>query len=259
MLPGPDVTGIADRHRLARRGGPRDVGHEAVGAPVAAADDVSGAHRGQPPELGERAAEGGRDELGASLGCRVGVVAPHRIAFAESPGRAAVLVALVAGHHDGRAQRRHPPRRVQHDRRADGVGLEGADRIVEGGPDEGLRRHVYQEVRGHSGDRAAEVFRVTDVGDAVVHDPFETGRMEDTVGGGGGQGDPNHPGAERMEPQRDPSALEARVSGEKHGSARERAPHDRMLRAGVAIAHVEIALRPDAGDPTLVQSRRRSQ
>ena len=47
MLPGADGLGRADHQCLSRIQGAQEVGHKAVGGPVAAADDVAGTCAGQ--------------------------------------------------------------------------------------------------------------------------------------------------------------------------------------------------------------------
>ena len=89
VLPGADGVGAADADGLAGEEAADEVGDEAVGGPVAAADDVAGAGGGDGDvvlgEFGDGEvglAVGGGDDLGAGLGAGVGVVAAEGIGFA---------------------------------------------------------------------------------------------------------------------------------------------------------------------------------
>ena len=107
VLPGADRVRVADADGLAGLEAADEVGDEAVGGPVAAADDVAGAGGGEGDcVLGKLAtreiglAVGGGDDLGAGLGAGVGIVAAERIGLAVGPEPFLVLVALVGGDDD---------------------------------------------------------------------------------------------------------------------------------------------------------------
>ena len=97
---------VADARPAAPRGEGADaVGHQPVGRPVAAADDVAGARRGDRDARlapGTSARQRAGDQLGAGLARAVGVVAAQRVVFAVGPRPLAVLVALVGGDDDAR-------------------------------------------------------------------------------------------------------------------------------------------------------------
>ena len=92
VLPGADGEGAADADGLACEEAADEVGDEAVGGPVAAADDVAGARGGEGDAVfgelvdGEEGlAVGGGDDLGAGLGAGVGVVAAEGVGLAVGP------------------------------------------------------------------------------------------------------------------------------------------------------------------------------
>ena len=107
VLPGPDSAGVAQLRGLAGGEGADQIGQEAAGREVAAADDVARAHRGHADAgVGWEVAGavGLRDDLGAGLAGAVGIVPAERVAFRTAP--IGPEIALVAGNHDDRAQRR---------------------------------------------------------------------------------------------------------------------------------------------------------
>src|SRR6185312_6419611 len=103
VLPRPHCRGVADTQRFAIQRSAYQVGHEALGSPVSAADDVAGSSGGETGTV--RAGEEGapvraHDQLRRPLGARVGVVAAHRVTLAIAPFPPAILVALVRRHDD---------------------------------------------------------------------------------------------------------------------------------------------------------------
>ncbi len=192
VLPGADGVGAADADGLAGEEAADEVGDEAVGGPVAAADDVAGACGGDGAVVvgdavdGEvTLAEGGGDDLGAGLGAGVGVVAAERVGFAVAPEPLFVFVALVGGdaYHGSHAWR--AAYRVEDACGAEDVGLEGADGVVVGVADEGLGGEVEDDLGSEAGESFVEGGGVADVAADVFDDGADAGFGEE-VGGGAG-------------------------------------------------------------------------
>jgi hypothetical protein len=91
MLPGADGGGVAQHRRLARPERAHEIGDQAVGRPVAAADDVAGAGAAEADAPGGIGGAIGVDrELGRRLGGAVGSLPPSGSASrrrGRSPGR----------------------------------------------------------------------------------------------------------------------------------------------------------------------------
>ena len=149
-LPRPHRLRVAHRHRLPAVQGAHAVRHQAIVGPVAAADDIAGAHRGHARRrrrCKEATPVGGGHQLRTAFARAVRVVSTQSVALAVGPAGLAVLVALVAGDHDHGAQRRARARRLEQVDRAQDVGLVGLDRLIVGAAHQRLSGQVEDDLR----------------------------------------------------------------------------------------------------------------
>ena len=223
MLPRTRESGIAHRDRFAGRERADGVGHDAVLGPVAAADDVARAGRGER-DVGavreKRIAIRGHDDFRRRFARAVGIVAAERIALLEIARRRAtvILVALVACDHDDGAWEIHCADGFEQIGGAEHVGGEGRHRFAIGNADERLRGEVKNEFGLPFADGVFELMRVPDVLDGVLHPAFQFEREEERRLQRG-QREAVDVCAEAEQPFAKPCALEAGVAGDQHALA----------------------------------------
>src|SRR5258708_3098372 len=110
MLPGPGRARVANADRAIGGERAHAIRHETIPGPVAAAEHVSGAHRGdrhlpRPARRAKGMPPRRSDQLGAGLAAAVRVMATQLLVLAIGPKPFAILIAFVAGHDDDAADR----------------------------------------------------------------------------------------------------------------------------------------------------------
>jgi hypothetical protein len=222
-LPGPDREGTADAAGATTQESPDQIRNELIGRPVTTADGIAGASARQrdtvPGQIVGRevgVAIGAGHQLRAALGIGVGIVTTHRVVLAIAPDPFLVLVAFVAGHIDHDAGTLELAHRLEQIDRAHDVCRIGLNRLIVAVANHGLRRHVDDDVGIAFGERGLEVLEVANVtvngadafADARLLEEARLGwRIERIAGDIGAQG---------VQPQAEPAALEAGVSGDEH-------------------------------------------
>ncbi len=218
VLPGSHRVWVADFDRAARGKRAYAVGHQAVLCPIAAADHVASARRRHRRRAVAREclAVGGGDQLGARLAGAVGIAAAERIGLAVGNTAAALEVTFVARHVQDHAHAVEPASRLQHMRRAEHVGREGADRISVGPAHERLCSEVKDDLRPRGAEHAAHRNEITHVAERRC-DAFVEAALGEQAGLGiGDQSQPGHRGPEPRQPVGKPAALEAGVAGDQN-------------------------------------------
>ncbi len=166
VLPGPDGIRIAQPDRLARLQRSDTVRNQPVGGPIAAADDVARARRGDRRAAAEEAlAKAAGQQLGAGLAAAVRIVSAEPIGFLERPLRAVILIDLVAGDDHHALQRVEPAACLQQRPGAEDIGGVRAERIAIGFPDQRLRGHVDDDLRIGVPQRLAHLRGIADIAD----------------------------------------------------------------------------------------------
>jgi len=141
-------------------------------------------------------------------------MAAQTITFDEGMAGAVILVHLVAGDDHDALQISCSPAGLQHVGGAHEVGAIGAQGIAIRLSDQGLRGHVYHDVRRRFGDDLAHAVRVADVADdgaRAVADHIPQIRVARRS-----QGVAGDLGAQDSQPQLHPRALEPRMPGEQN-------------------------------------------
>ncbi len=167
VLPGADRIGRTHAQPSLRLHGADRIGHQPVLRPVAAADHVAGAHRGEARSVGtgeERVPGACRDHLGRRLRRAVRIGPAEGIVLAILASRAAVLVALVGGHDHDRGEALHLAARLEHVHRPLDVGLPGEGGLGIGAAHERLRgemEHGLGPCRGRSAREIAAASRTS--------------------------------------------------------------------------------------------------
>ena len=228
MLPGPHAGRVAQRHRLPglRRGD--DGRHQLVRRPVAAADHVARARRGHrdavlgPPLRREEGGdEGLRHQLRAGLAVRVRIAPAQRLVLAVAPEPALVVIDLVGGDVDQRQRPRQAgaAHRLEQVRGAHHVGRVGAQRIGIRVQHHRLRGHVQQHLGREVAHRRRQRRGVAHVAGDGAQVGADAGQIEQAGRGRRRQREAQHLGAEPVQQQPQPGALEAGVAGQHHPAA----------------------------------------
>src|SRR5882757_1563995 len=98
MLPRSDGIWESQTHRLVGLERPNAIGYETILRPIAAADDIAGAHRGdRRTSLKEAVAEAARQQLRASFAVAVRVMTPEAVALDKGAALIVIFIHLVAG------------------------------------------------------------------------------------------------------------------------------------------------------------------
>ena len=151
-------------------------------APVAAADDVSGAGRGaiwRIHRIAEKRFEiGMRDDLGAALGSAVGIVAAQMVGFTIAPHPFVVAVRLVTGDADHGLNRRRHAHGFQHVERAHRVDFDGVGGVVVRSAHKCLRSQVEHDFRFELPHGFDERLAVTHVAPVVADTPAKADHVE---------------------------------------------------------------------------------
>ena len=221
MLPGPGRLRISHYHRQAGVEGTQGVGHQPVGRPIAAADHVAGASGAdRDARLGqERRAVGRGHQFRTGLAAAVRVVAAHRLVFTVAPDPFAVLVALVGGDIDDGAHAAGRAGSFEHVHRAHHVGGVGGHRRAVRQAHQRLRRQVQHDLRLAALHGAAHGVEIADVAQGRLQAVGHPRLVEQAGRGGRCQRQALHLGAQRLQPQGQPTALEAGVTGEEDALA----------------------------------------
>ncbi len=177
-------------------------------------------------------AVGGGDDLGAGLGGGIGVVTAERIGLAVAPDPLLVLVALVGGDGDDGADGGGAADGVEDAGGADDVGLVGADGVVVGEADERLGSEMEDDFGGEVVERGLQSDSVADVAANVSNIAADAGDSEEVGVSAGVERVAADDGAFGGQPQGEPSALEAGVTGEEDFSA---LPGEGFGRHGIRI------------------------
>ncbi len=187
MLPGAGKVRIAHRDRFSLRQGADAIGHEAVLGPVAAADDVARAGRGERDLRAVRKkgiAIRRHDDFRRRLARTVGIVTAERIALLEAARFTAVrstvvFVALVGRDDDDGAGKISHAHRFKEMGRAKRVGGEGRHRLTIRNAHQRLRGEVENEVGTDFGYLRVQGGSVADVEHVVLHPPGQVQRLEE--------------------------------------------------------------------------------
>ncbi len=223
MLPRASSVGVADLQGLAAGEGTHDVGDETIGGPVASADHVAGASRGDGDVMlgvfrgvEEGIAPGTGDDLGAGLRGTVGIVSAERIALAIRPDPLLVLVALVGSDDDDGANGGGLAHGFEQVNGPEDVRLVSADGVGVGVADQRLRGKMEDDLRLRGLHDRGEDGGVAQVADDGVHARGDFGLAEKTRVCGRIERVAGKVRAEMLQPQRKPASLEAGVPGEKN-------------------------------------------
>jgi hypothetical protein len=128
---------------------------------------------------------------------------------------------MPTGHHGLQQEREFracdlgPPDRVEHVHRAHDVRVEGLARLVERAAHERLGRHVHDDFRLRAGHGVEDRRVVAHVGADVAHGVADACELVQRGGRRHAVGQAADARAERLQPERKPGALEARVAGEQ--------------------------------------------
>ena len=226
VLPRAGGVGVADGDGLASEDGADGVGDDAVGGPVAAADDIAGAGAGDADGgvrgVEERAAVGGDGDFRGPFASAVGVVTAHGVGFAVGVEPLAVFVALVGGDHDDGAGTGGETEGVEHVDGAHDIDGEGFDGLVVGEADERLGGEVEDEVWGGVAGDGGEAVAVHDIGAVVCGDTVvEVELVEEEGVGERVEGVAVDFSAESEEPFGEPCAFETGVACEEDAAVAE--------------------------------------
>ncbi len=186
----------------------------------------------------EGAAVARRDQLGGRLAGAVGIVAAEGIVLAVRIRPLVVAIDLVGRDDDGDADVVEIAQRVEQMRRAHRVGREGRERVAVARPHQRLRREMEDDLRPRRAHRGGGRGGVAQVDDPAGEHSVEVGEPVQALVRGG-EREPGDVGAEPLQPERQPRALEAGVAGEEDALA---APECRA--AGAAHQRFQGA-RPD--------------
>ena len=220
QLPGAGGPGAADLHGLTGGPGAGAVGHDAVGGPVTAADDVAGSHGGAGRAVLEKALEIGMgDDLGAALGSGVGVVAAQMVGLAVAPDPLVVAVALVRGDEDRGFHAGALAHGLQHVEGAQHVGFEGQGRVFVRFAHQGLGGQMEDHIGAEFLHGADHGITVADVAAHVLHVLFQMHGLEMGRAGGHAVGKAADGGAHLAQPRGQPGALETGMAGDEHTAA----------------------------------------
>ncbi len=222
VLPGTRRLRVTHAHRLAATERAHDVGHDAIRGPVAAADHVAGTRAGDHDAIGvleETAAVAADHDLRGGLAAAVDVAAAERVVLRIPAFPLAVFVALVAGDQHERHGTSRLARRFHH---VDGAKDVGRDRFggqPVAGSNNGLRGEVKHGVGPKVVPHAAEMIEVANVAVHLAHQAIDAGLLEERGAGRRIEAVAEDLRAERVEPDRQPAALEPGVAGHEHAAA----------------------------------------
>ncbi len=179
-------------------------------------------------------------------------MAAHRLVLAIAPLPLAVLVALVGGHVYENA---HPlsirAHRVEHVDRAHHVRRVSLGGLSERAAHERLGRHVDHHLRLGRAQHGDEGVAVTDIAADALHALPHPRQLIQRGIGRDIDREARHPGAERLQPERQPSPLEAGVPGQQHAAVAPEVGVDPRVGSGrigsarhLAQAHVRHGASP---------------
>jgi hypothetical protein len=245
VLPGPERIGHAQRRRLAGGEGGEQIGQQAMRAPVAAADDVAGAGRGKARGVrrGKVGLAPGTDrDFGAALAGTVGIMPPHGRVFGERGPVRRRRIAFVAGDDDGGLHRGAVAHGVEQVQRAVQVGGVGVARRAVALGHGGLRRQVEYHAglaliqggrqRGEVADVALS--RIQVFGNLRKIEKIGLRRRLERIR--------RDPGADSLQPEGKPGALEAGMAGQEDaapapesGVEHQRHPSLRLVMSGLLV------------------------
>ncbi len=215
VLPRPHGARIAHGQLPARANRPHGIGHDAVRRPVAGTDHVARARGGQRDRAARSekgGTEGRRHQFFAALGGAVRIVAAHGIVLAVGVVLFAVLVALVARHHDHGARPAGAPHGVEHVGRAAHVDVERLDGIGVGAAHERLCRQMEHHLRRKIARQRRHPIRIAHVRRLVADQLRQRGAHERPLRGFRLERRAQDFRAQAPQPKRQPRALEARVA-----------------------------------------------
>lgn len=221
MLPRAGGVGVADDDGLILLECAQDVWHQAVCRPITTADDVARAGGGQGNTffLKEGAAIGAGDQLCAAFAVAVGVVAAHGFVFTVAPGPFFVFVAFVGSDVDHGLDVGGVAHRFEQMHRAHDVGGVGFNRVLVGIAHQGLCRHVDDDLWAVFSEDCLQFGQVTDIPDDTGHAFANISNFEQARVGRRRQCITHHVGTHGLQPERQPTALEAGVAGQQDAFA----------------------------------------
>lgn len=171
---------------------------------------------------------GRNDQLCRPLAAAIGVVTAHRVGLAIRPDPFTVLVAFVAGHAHDRANPGYQPGGFEHMHRTHHVRRIGSDRVIIGMPDQRLRGEMENDLRTGCLNHRPHHGRVPHIALDVRHTRRHARRREQARIGGRSQGQPRHVGPERLQPEAEPTPLEAGMARDENAAALPDVVHQRF-------------------------------
>ena len=223
MLPRAHRLRVTQGHRLPSRPRRQYIGDQTVGGKITTAQHIACSRRGNRStvrgitlrgKIGRR--KGLCDQFAASLAAAVRIMTAQGLIFPIGPGPLLIGVNLIGGHQHARPDTAHLASGFQHVQGAHHIAGIGTNRIAVALSHQWLCSQVKNDFRAHLDNQRQQRGQITQIANTAVDTVADPGQLEQARRRTGRQSKACHLGTPTAQPECQPPALEAGMTGQEH-------------------------------------------